>query len=91
MNSKFLIKETGRFLHKVRTLLVAYYQMKLISDEENEESKTLVFDLEHNMGICMHHDAISGTEKEAVNQDYSRILVKSRDNLKHFLKSIITR
>ena len=49
----------------------------------------MVFDLEHNMGICMHHDAISGTEKEAVNQDYSRILVKSRDNLKEFFKELM--
>lgn len=30
------------------------------------------------MGIVQHHDAVSGTEREAVNGDYSRILTKAR-------------
>lgn len=39
------------------------------------------------MGIVQHHDAVSGTEREAVNQDYSRILVKARDALQDFIKT----
>lgn len=40
------------------------------------------------MGIVQHHDAVSGTEREAVNQDYSRILTKARDGLDHFIKDL---
>lgn len=29
------------------------------------------------MGIMQHHDAITGTEKQAVAQDYARILTKA--------------
>lgn len=35
--------------------------------------------LREAMGVMQHHDAITGTEKEHVAQDYARILQKGFD------------
>lgn len=32
------------------------------------------------MGVMQHHDAVTGTEKEHVAHDYSRMLSKAMDN-----------
>lgn len=34
-------------------------------------------DLREVMGIMQHHDAITGTEKQAVANDYARMLTKA--------------
>ena len=39
-----------------------------------------LFSLERAMGVTQHHDSVSGTGKENVNADYSKILANGRTN-----------
>lgn len=86
VNSKNLIKETGRFLQTARSIFAFKDYADILTQDEKKQYKMLIFELEHYMGIVQHHDAVSGTEREAVNQDYSRILVKARNALQDFIK-----
>lgn len=78
VNSKYLIKETGRFLQTARSLFSLMDMNQEMDSKAQKTYKKALFDLEHMMGIVQHHDAVSGTEREAVNGDYSRILTKAR-------------
>lgn len=48
------------------------------------------YDLEDAIGVMQHHDAITGTEREAVEQDYHRLIAngisKSVDNIEESLR-----
>lgn len=41
------------------------------------------------MGMLQHHDAVSGTEKQKVNDQYIRVASKSKVNLIDFYNNII--
>lgn len=47
---------------------------ELIADKDFSSNLTL---LKEAMGIMQHHDAITGTEKQHVAQDYARIITKA--------------
>lgn len=88
VNSKYLIKETGRFLQTVRSLFTHMDMSQQMDNSTKQVYKKALFDLEHMMGIVQHHDAVSGTEREAVNGDYSRILTKARDEVYQLLLNL---
>jgi len=41
------------------------------------------------MGVMQHHDAVSGTEKQFVANDYSRILYESMDHAGEIISKAI--
>lgn len=41
------------------------------------------------MGIMQHHDAITGTEKQHVAQDYARIVTKAIHKAESNIKTIV--
>lgn len=51
-------------------------QLDRITQNDFEESLT---QLREVMGVMQHHDAITGTEKQAVANDYARLLKKAMD------------
>lgn len=46
--------------------------------------------LKEIMGVMQHHDAITGTEKQHVAQDYVRLLYKGIDSAQERLGEIIS-
>lgn len=45
--------------------------------------------LRETMGVMQHHDAITGTEKQAVANDYARLLTRAIEKAEEPLSSII--
>lgn len=45
--------------------------------------------LKEAMGIMQHHDAITGTEKQAVAQDYARLVTKAIKTAESNLDDIV--
>lgn len=45
--------------------------------------------LKEAMGIMQHHDAITGTEKQHVAQDYARIVTKAIHKAQSNVKTIV--
>jgi len=41
------------------------------------------------MGVMQHHDAVTGTEKQLVANDYSRILYESMDHAEEIISKAI--
>lgn len=45
--------------------------------------------LREAMGVMQHHDAITGTEKQHVAQDYARMLTKAIHKAESNIKTIV--
>lgn len=52
-------------------------QLAALSKVNGEDFDENLNDLRSAIGIMQHHDAITGTEKQAVADDYHRLLSKS--------------
>ena len=50
-----------------------------MSSDEKEEAVACEFDLHRVMGLMQHHDAVTGTEKQHVAEDYALRLDMARD------------
>lgn len=72
--------------HLLQTVKQLSAFAKLISQEQTEDLDAL----RQVMGIMQHHDAITGTEKQAVARDYDRLLtdamVDAQDNARDALR-----
>lgn len=81
-NSKRL-ERMGNNLLQVTKQLIAFEKIKT-----KDYSDDLI-SLREAIGIMQHHDAITGTEKQEVAQDYARILTKAMTNSEKDVTSII--
>lgn len=64
---KYNVRQTGNFLQTVRKL-AAFAKLNDMSTADS------IGTLERAMGVLQHHDAVSGTEKQHVADDYSKQL-----------------
>lgn len=46
--------------------------------------------MDEALGICQHHDAVSGTEKQHVNDDYLRILAKAENRITAVVQKLLS-
>lgn len=53
------------------------------------ESEAAIMNLEKQMGVLQHHDAVSGTEKQRVAEQYIRVASKAKAGLIDFYTNII--
>ena len=78
-NLKGQIRETSSYTHAANAL---FTERVLSQDSSHEEViKNLVskYALMDAMGITQHHDAVTGTAKAAVSEDYNSILSRAVD------------
>ncbi len=76
---KGISKSAGRFLQSVRTL----FALSQINDGSNftrllrDPMQKKILILEEAMGVLQHHDAVAGTAKQKVTDDYMLIISKA--------------
>ena len=61
---------------KASSLLQPCKQLQVMADLTDQESHMKVNSLKEAVGVMQHHDAITGTEKQHVANDYARIMDK---------------
>eukprot|EP01083_Nonionella_stella_P296767 1008069_1 len=61
-------------VRKANNILQACKQLHALTRDEGGNGSLQVLSLEEAMGILQHHDAVTGTEKQYVADDYGRIL-----------------
>jgi lysosomal alpha-mannosidase len=66
-----------RFERLGNNILQATKQLTSFSRILGKDRESSINDLREVMGIMQHHDAITGTEKQAVAQDYARLLTQA--------------
>lgn len=59
-----------------------------LADERGQQAKKAVKELAYVVGILQHHDAMTGTEKQAVVKEYDTMLNKQIDVMEHSIKEI---
>ena len=60
---KALVRESGAYMQSARQL------QALVGGVEDVGPQNPLFALERALGVALHHDAISGTAKQNVNDD----------------------
>ncbi|CAD8067627.1 unnamed protein product [Paramecium sonneborni] len=70
---KGYVKRLGRQAQIYKKFIALLFQQKLIQDDYQNISNT-IYELDNALAICQHHDAVTGTEKQHVNDDYINIL-----------------
>lgn len=86
---KGLIRTTGIYLQNVRRALFALWNKNKLSKVYPDTGKLLstLKELEKAMALSQHHDAITGTEKQHVADDYVSILLKAREKTQNMIVS----
>lgn len=82
-NSKRLERVANNVLQISKQLI----SFSKVGGDDHEQDLTV---LKQALGIIQHHDAITGTAKEAVANDYVRLLAKGIQNAESSLETIIT-
>eukprot|EP00825_Cyclidium_porcatum_P038115 TRINITY_DN4351_c0_g1_i4.p1 TRINITY_DN4351_c0_g1~~TRINITY_DN4351_c0_g1_i4.p1 ORF type:complete len:797 (+),score=127.41 TRINITY_DN4351_c0_g1_i4:666-3056(+) len=88
---KGLVYDVGRYMQLARTylsLLKLKNMSPLLAKNENG-FLTALAGIEQAMGVLMHHDAITGTEKQAVANDYVYNLYKQFTKYNNFLFAVL--
>ncbi|KAH8283704.1 hypothetical protein KR018_012607 [Drosophila ironensis] len=63
-----------RFEREGNHILQVAKELSVFADLPTEQQKENLDDLRKIMGVMQHHDAITGTEKQAVANDYDRLM-----------------
>lgn len=73
-----MVKEFGRYLQSVRTH-ISLLKISNLSNYINanpDKIESAIWEMEMASGILQHHDAVAGTEKQKVANDY--VMIASR-------------
>ena len=88
-NSKGYIRRTSSNLHSSSILYSQKMLDQAASDQEIHSYMAADYVMRDTMGILQHHDAVTGTAKQAVANDYNRRLYEAMDfNNKHYNKLV---
>ncbi|KAH8334062.1 hypothetical protein KR059_006202 [Drosophila kikkawai] len=66
-----------RFERDGNHMLQVAKQLSVLADLSSEQQTKDLDNLRQIMGVMQHHDAITGTEKQAVSDDYDRLLYEA--------------
>lgn len=78
-NLKGQIRETSSYTHAANALFTERVLSQDSSKQEVINNLVSKYALLDAMGIAQHHDAVTGTAKEAVSQDYAFLLSRAVD------------
>lgn len=80
---KGFVKEAGRYMQSVRTFisLLAYNNKSQYISNNWANVTTALYVMETALGVLQHHDAVAGTEKQAVAYNYVHMLSNATDTL----------
>lgn len=78
-----------RFERMGNHLLQVCKQLTSFALKHNDEFIPHMNELREIMGVMQHHDAITGTEKQHVAQDYARTMTKGFDSCGSNIKSVL--
>ncbi|RZC14230.1 lysosomal alpha-mannosidase-like, partial [Asbolus verrucosus] len=74
----FTSRPTSKRFERVgNNILQATKQLTSFSKINGNDKESSIINLREVMGIMQHHDAITGTEKQAVAKDYARMLTEA--------------
>jgi lysosomal alpha-mannosidase len=79
-----------RFERTTNNILQAGKQLAAFSKVKGNDQEDSLTLLKQSVGILQHHDAITGTAKAAVANDYARLLAKSIKRAEPSLGNIVT-
>jgi lysosomal alpha-mannosidase len=89
---KGFVRETGNYLTTSSKFIVEHMlknAAKFTKASKIDRAITRLYDLRANLAICQHHDAVSGTAKEKVSEDYITLLAGSIKGIKKSLGEVI--
>lgn len=92
---KGLVREAGNYLTTSSHFLLEYYLKNLLNPTEGDVTKKYKSEvssqlvMRENLAICQHHDAVAGTAKELVSEDYQIRLNSSIKKIKTLLKNVV--
>lgn len=92
---KGLVRETGNYLTSNSRFIFDYMlRNKMKSSSGFNAIIDNLFYIRENHAICQHHDAVAGTAKEKVSEDYevrlNSSIEKSKDNFNTILKDVVS-
>jgi hypothetical protein len=86
---KGLVRETGNYLTSSSRFLFDFMiRNKMNQNIITNDAIDGLFSLRENHAICQHHDAVAGTAKEVVSQDYEYRLNSSIEKTKNSFMNI---
>jgi lysosomal alpha-mannosidase len=88
-NLKGLVRETGNYLTSSSHLIMDYLLGSHVCESVLVDAVNSQFFLRENHAICQHHDAVAGTAKEHVSEDYELRLNSSIDKTKNVMGNIL--
>ncbi|CAK65951.1 unnamed protein product (macronuclear) [Paramecium tetraurelia] len=87
---KGYVKRLGRQAQTYKKLIALLYQQEFVQ-EDYQNITNAIYELDNALAICQHHDAVTGTEKQHVNDDYIKILYKGEQHIQKLTRKILSK